>query len=236
MKRVVVTGGNGKIAAIIAKYLAKECEFTFLDRHPMVGLGPVRCAQVDIVKERSRFIGEFVGMDVAIHLAWNNVERWDGGEAFPPNLFMAENFFDAAREARVKKLIVASSIHAVNWRAWSGEGRLTPEVAIPPLTSYGHSKLLIEKLCRLYAEKYGMDVTCIRFGGVDPSDIVRHEVDYRRIMLTAKDCAACIKCGLEAKPVYGNFSVFYAVSDNTTRPFSWENKWRWAPQDNCEIS
>jgi uronate dehydrogenase len=82
-------------------------------------------------------------------------------------------------------------------------------VTVRPDSRYGVSKAFGEAMGALYADKYGLEVFCIRIGNVDDKPI-----DARRlsIWLKPEDLVQLIRIGLEHPQV--RYEVVYGASDN----------------------
>ena len=80
------------------------------------------------------------------------------------NIIGTHNLFEAARKQGVKRVVFASSNHAVGF--YPRAQRIGPQVLPLPDTRYGVSKAFGESLGALYAYKYGLGVFCIRIGNV----------------------------------------------------------------------
>lgn len=70
--------------------------------------------------------------------------------------------FEAARRAGVKRVIFASYNHAFGFHR--RERFIDDAVQPRPDKRYGLSKMFGEALGRLYADKYGLSVACLRIG------------------------------------------------------------------------
>ncbi len=100
-------------------------------------------------------------IDCVVHLAGASVESpWD--KVLPLNIEGCYNTFEAARRQGVKRVIFASSNHAVGFHR---RERFIDNTVLPrPDTRYGVSKVFGEAVGRLYADKYGLSVACLRIG------------------------------------------------------------------------
>src|SRR5262249_33727657 len=99
------------------------------------------------------------GVDAIIHLGGVAVEEaWE--KIMPANIAGAFNVFEAARRKGVQRIIVASSNHAVGF--YPRSETIDDHVYPRPDGRYGLSKAFAEVTGRLYADKYGMEVVCIR--------------------------------------------------------------------------
>jgi uronate dehydrogenase len=120
---------------------------------------------------------------------------------------------EAARRSGAERVVLASSNHAAGYAPRPAEGLLTEDDAgHRPDTYYGVSKATMEALGSLYADRYGMDVVCLRIGSAIPQPTtVRHLATW----LSPTDTVALVDAALRA-PSPG-FAVVWGVSDNTRR-------------------
>src|SRR6266566_2920938 len=100
------------------------------------------------------------GVDAVIHLAAiANEAAWERIAAV--NIEGTYVAFEAARRAGVRRVIYASSNHAVGFAPRSTFP--VPDYAFPaPDTYYGVAKVTGEALAALYHHRYGMDAICLR--------------------------------------------------------------------------
>ncbi len=235
MKRkfVVVTGGSGSIASVIFMELREVFSFTFLDCVMPNQIGK-KVFNLDVANDYDGLKQHLQNKDAVIHLGWNTrVENWKSDRVAPENKLMAENVYRAAVEAKVPRLIMASSIHA-DARFYKPQTPfgLSPNQGNPvPDSLYGVSKLYVEALGRYYcATKYGLEVICIRFGGVTLDNQLREEPLAEKIWLHTQDCASLINACIDAPSVPENFCIVNGVSNNTGRVHAWSNPFGWVPK------
>ena len=174
------------------------------------------------------------GQDVLIHLAWNSkTENYMTKKSDPDNILMARNVYEAALKTGVKRVLIASSVHADDFRNFHGKGLLSPNKSPKPQTPYGESKVKIEEMGRKYSEK-GLEIICVRFGSVDtiregnPSGAV--------LWLSQRDLINLVKTLIEAKRIPNNFSIVYGVSNNKTRVHDYSNPFGLKPKDDSSKS
>ena len=203
-KKVLVTGGAGRIGRIIYELLGGYHDFTFVDVNGSPN-GP-RIRRLDLVTDYVDLTHALLGMDVVIHLAWNPGENWKSRSVVPDNKLIAENVYSAAMAAGVKRVVMASSIHADNFYDWPVEAPLMScgSVAVPR-SLYGATKVYIEALGRYYAATGKTEVVCVRFGGVTLDDVLRDEPGYEKIWLSRRDCAELVHKCIEAESVPKGF-------------------------------
>ncbi len=153
------------------------------------------------------------GVDAILHLAGLAREApWE--ELLRINVDGTRRLLDAAYEAGVRRVILASSIHAVGYwsRSEAGPDGLPDDLPARPDTWYGWSKAAVEALGRLYADRFGMDVICLRIGACFPEP--PGEINLP-VWLSLDDCARLIEACLTA-PSPG-FRLVWGMSRNTRR-------------------
>jgi uronate dehydrogenase len=115
--------------------------------------------------------------------------------------------FEAARRAGVKRIVFASSNHAVGF--YPRSRTIGTAETVRPDSRYGVSKAFGESLGALYAFKHGIGVTCLRIG-----NFADRPVDARRlaIWISPDDLTQLVRIGLEHPDIM--FEVLYGASDN----------------------
>jgi uronate dehydrogenase len=148
-----------------------------------------------------------------IHLGGHSVEgSWE--EILNANIVGCYNLFEESRKAGVKRIVFASSNHAVGF--YPRKRKIGTDLTVRPDSRYGVSKAFGEALGALYADKHGMSVTCLRIGNVGPRPI-----DVRRlsIWISPEDIVQLFRIGLEHPDI--RFDILYGASDNAAS--WWDN-------------
>ncbi|HUK06417.1 MAG TPA: NAD(P)-dependent oxidoreductase [Stellaceae bacterium] len=136
--------------------------------------------------------------------------------------------FNAARRHGVKRVVFASSNHAIGFHRTSD--RLDSTVAQRPDTMYGVSKAFGEDLGSLMADKFGLEVVCLRIGSAVPQP---REPRHLSTWLSYPDLVRLVEACLAAPKVH--FDIVYGVSNN--RRSRWDNSKSgidYRPQDDAE--
>ncbi|HEX7456311.1 MAG TPA: NAD(P)-dependent oxidoreductase [Candidatus Nanoarchaeia archaeon] len=221
-KRVIITGAKGKIGKILLDSL-NEYQITPLD-----------LPEVDL-RNYEYLLNIFAGHDAIIHLAWDTQsDNWRQEIFNPNNLLVAYNVYKAALEAKVPRILIASSVHVDKYRTWNEARLLSVDQTPEPDSPYGASKIFVEALGRYYATK-GLEVICIRFGGVN----VRNEPPVgdpkeRVVWFSHRDCVDLVKKCLEAKHIENNFLIIYGVSNNQGRAHDYSSPLGWKPLEGAK--
>jgi NAD+ dependent glucose-6-phosphate dehydrogenase len=236
--RVAITGADGLVGGILRSRLSARFEPRWLSR-----------ADAEVTDLTALERG-FAGTDAVVHLAANadNGAGWD--DLLPANVIGAYHAFEAARRAGVERVVFASSNHAMGMYMWDDDRFADPahpaEVgtdALPrPDSLYGATKVWGEAIGRLYAERHGLAVVCLRIGAVTEDDRPPADADMRHeppdvarrapgMWLSHRDCASLIEAALTADV---RFAIVNGVSDNTGRWFSLDegrSLLGWTPRD-----
>lgn len=228
-KSVVIVGVNGRIGRVMRRELGGVYGVLRLaDLSPPLDMtANEEFHRVDI-RQKAMLEPAFAGMDVVVLFAAQSQEA-DWETILATNIQGVYNVFEAAHACGVKRIVFASSHHAVGF--YRRNRRLDPAVAPRPDSRYGVSKVFGEALGRFYADKFALSVACIRIGVCRPKpEIARH----LSIWISERDLAQLICRSIDAPPF--GFLMLYGVSANP-RSF-WDNpdalRIGYQPQDSAE--
>ena len=206
-RRVVFTGAAGGIGTMTRPLLARLYPGLVLsDRVRPAGLLPAETFVAADLTRPDEVAALVKGAHSVIHLGGHSVEgTWD--QILNANIIGCYNLFEATRVAGVKRVIFASSNHAIGF--YPRKKKIRTDVTVRPDSRYGVSKAFGEALGSLYSDKHGIAVTCLRIGNVGPLPL-----DVRRlsIWISPEDLVQLFQIGLEHPDV--RFEIFYGASDN----------------------
>jgi uronate dehydrogenase len=218
---IAITGGAGLIGTVLARGLDGDKRLLDIEAKPGV--------EVCDLRDLAAVERAFEGVEKVVHLgAISSEASWD--DILDHNIRTTYNVYEAARRRGVRRVVFASSNHAIGM--YPRSQRIGVDVPARPDTYYGVSKAFGEALGRLYAEKWGLEIACIRIGTVNKEDrplTVRHLSTW----LSHRDAVALFRACLDA-PL--EFAVVYGIS-RTTRGW-WDMRPAEAlgynPQDDCD--
>jgi uronate dehydrogenase len=227
MKTVLITGAAGDVGTHLRRELAGKYRIRASDLRPLKKLGRETYLRADIAK-MSDALRITKGVDAVVHLGGYSVEGpWEG--ILSANVVGCYNVFEAARRNGVKRILFPTSNHAVGFyrRDQTIDHRVYPK----PDSRYGVSKVFGEALGSLYADKYGMEVFCVRLGNVNPRPIDRRRLS---LWLSPRDLAQLVTIGIEHPEI--RFEVVYGISGNQRAWYDNSNAFRlgYQPQDDSE--
>jgi uronate dehydrogenase len=225
---LLLTGAAGAIGSCLRDGLRPLVEELRLS--DIVELEPVRgesFVAADLA-DREAVARAVDGVEAIVHLGAVPTEA-SFDELLGPNLVGTFNVFEEARLAGVRRIVFASSNHATGF--YRADERLAGVEAVRPDTLYGVTKAYGEALGRLYADKFGLEVVCVRIGTFrsEPGES-RHLATW----LSPGDAVRLFSACLSAPAV--TFTVVYGISDN--RRAYWDlgpaRALGYEPQDNGE--
>jgi nucleoside-diphosphate-sugar epimerase len=226
MGKVLIVGSNGTIGTVLKTGLPHDTTDFDLPEHD--------------AENYQHLYDHAQGHDTIVHLAWDfERDGWLAENLNPDNTLISYNVYQAAVDAGVKRVIMASSVHADKFagRDVATQGLLKPFDLPLPDSPYGAGKCLMESLGRYYADAKGLEVICIRFGGINRAD-APPESPYseRQVWLSHRDCLNLVQACIDAPTIPYNYTIVYAISDNDGRLHDLSNPFDWKPLDGAHAA
>jgi len=228
MKTILITGAAGDVGTHLRRELAGKYTLKVSDLRPVKKINKEeRFTRADI----SRFSDALriaKGVDAVVHMGGYSVEGpWE--PLLNANIVGCYNVMEAAHRAGVKRFIFPTSNHATGF--YRRDETIDHRVYPKPDGRYGVTKVFGEALGSLYADKYGMEVMCIRIGNVNPMPIDKRRLS---IWISPRDLAQLVTIGIEHPTI--RFEIVYGVSGNARSWYDNSNAHRlgYRPQDNAE--
>ncbi|MBV9825971.1 MAG: NAD(P)-dependent oxidoreductase [Alphaproteobacteria bacterium] len=230
MHRVLITGAGGGIGRALRETLRGIYPILRLSDRvaiPAARDGEEVMDQLDIA-DMAAVERLVAGVDGIVHLGGISGESsWDN--ILQSNIVGLYNVFEAARRAGVKRIVMATSNHAVGF--YPRSQKIDHQVVVRPDSRYGVSKAFSEALGAMYADKHGIGFLGTRIGNFGAKPI-----DSRRlaIWISPRDYTQLVRIGLEHPEIH--FEIVYGVSDNARSWYDNSNAYRlgYKPQDNSE--
>ncbi|HEY6739609.1 MAG TPA: NAD(P)-dependent oxidoreductase [Actinopolymorphaceae bacterium] len=206
---ILVTGAAGRVAQVALPALA-DYRLRLLDRvAPDTGGRPDVEITLGDIAEREVVGSAVRGVDTVVHLAANPsaMATWD--ELREPNIEGTRNVLAASVAAGVRRVVLASSVHAagayftVRSEPGRESGPVDPDRPSTPCCQYGATKAFAEALGRAFSYRTGLSVLCLRFGGVTPRPDTRGGAatwigpeDTRQLVVRAIEAPAGLAYGV----------------------------------------
>lgn len=229
-KNILVTGAAGALGSVLRESLRPYAEtLTLSDRLPLNDRRENERHFVCDLADRDSVFELMKGVDRVIHLGGAPVEN-TFKVILDSNIVGSYNIYEAARQSGVKRVVYASSVHAIGFY----ECTQTIDATVPqrPDSLYGVSKNFVESLSRYYFDKFGVESVCLRIGSCFPKPINRRML---ATWLSYDDFSQlCIRSLMT--PSVGHMIV-YGNSDNSAN--FWDNRQAaylgYRPKDSADV-
>ncbi|MCO4694887.1 NAD(P)-dependent oxidoreductase [Streptomyces sp. RO-S4] len=208
-RTVLLTGAAGGLGTLMRGLLPDYgYELRLFDLLPVDGEPDAVVADLadrDAVREAVR------GVDAIVHLAGISLEA-SFDKILKANIEGTYNLYEAAREEGVRRIVFASSNHAVGYTPRPrGDDPLIPvDTPRRPDTFYGLSKCFGEDLAQLYWDKHGVETVSVRIGSCFPEPT---SVRMLSVWMSPADGARLFHAALTAEGV--GHTVVHGSSANT---------------------
>jgi nucleoside-diphosphate-sugar epimerase len=210
---VLVTGSAGRIGrAAVRELLARGHTVRGFDRVPTPNLADFLVGDITDDDAVRRAVH---GMQALVHLAATPDDDDFLTQLLPNNIVGVYHVMEAAREAGVRRVVLASSGQVVWYQRFTGPLPIGADVQPTPRGWYAATKVFQEAAGRVYAEAHGVSVIAARLGWC-PRNRAHieelHSVEWAKdVYLSPADAGRFCACAVEA-PADIRFAVVYACS------------------------
>jgi len=229
MKRIVLTGAAGRLGSYLREPLSKLSE-ELVSSDIVDDIGKLysneHYMKADIA-EMDDIMSLLKGADMVVHFG-AYVDEGPFEKLLGPNFIGAYNIWEAAFQNDLKRVVYASSIHAVGM--YPKNEFIGTDVPHRPDTFYGLAKCFAEDLGSLYWDKRGLESVHMRILSCAQVTNPRAVGSW----LSYDDLIQLVEKSVTT-PVTG-FSIVYGVSNNDRAPVDNTNASHlgYCPKDNAE--
>lgn len=167
-RRVLVTGAAGYIGSYFVAHAPERLSLRLMVRPGQTAAGEV--FEADLA-DLPRLKEACEGIDTVLHLAGEGSPSAAWEPLLQTNIVGTYNLFVAAKAARCRRVVYASSIHAVSGHPV--DAQVGPDDPVAPGDLYGVSKCFGEALARYMADFEGLGAIAVRIGAFQPPEWVR---------------------------------------------------------------
>ena len=210
MKTILITGAAGRIGSFMRAELSGKYQLRLSDIQPVKKLQPGETFVRADIANMKHALRITKGVDAVVHFGGQSGEHtWE--QILNANIIGFRNTLEAARVNGVKRFLVATSNHAVGF--YPVTQTVDHRVYIKPDSRYGVSKVFNEALASLYADRYGMEMFCMRIGNVNSEPIDRRRL---AIWISPRDMAQLVTIGIERPKL--KFEIVYGMAGEAAAP------------------
>jgi len=201
----LLTGAAGGVAHLLRPALQDRFDLVLTDRVPTEDGSAVRGDLTD-----TAFADDVTaGVDAIVHLAANPDPGATWEQLYRPNVQAVANLLTGAARNGVRRLVLASSAHAMGQYVAAGRQPIDPAWSPAPCCPYGASKAFVEAAARMHSYRYGVHAVCLRLGAT-------FEKPWNTSMLGAwlapEDLQQLVLRSLAADVAFG---IYHGISANT---------------------
>jgi nucleoside-diphosphate-sugar epimerase len=216
-RRVLVTGAAGRIGSYFAENSQGKYELRLMIQgsedaeniEKIKPLGEVVTASLDELEKLKELCA---GIDTVVHMAGDPSPSATWDELLDANIIGTYNIFVAAKAAGCRRVIHASSIHAVS--GYPADVQVKTSEPVNPGDLYGVSKCFGEALGRYMAEKEDLSVITLRIGAFQAIEAAEKEssVSMLDAFVSHRDLNQLINRCIDVENV--KFAILHGLSNN----------------------
>lgn len=213
-RRVLVTGAAGRIGSYFAEHAQGRYDLRLMvrpkdDASKIKHLGEVVTAELselDKLKEICK------GIDTVVHMAADPSPTADWSSVLQNNLIGHYHMCVAAKSAGCRRLIYASSIHAVS--GYEPDVQVKTSDPVNPGDLYGVSKCFGEAMCRYMAEQEGLSCIAVRIGAFQPVSAAEEAGSLNMMdhFVSHRDLNHLLQLCVDDEKI--KFALLHGLSDN----------------------
>ena len=214
-RRVLVTGAAGRIGSFFASKLHQKYDLRLMARDQsedcseIQGYGEVVFCELSDLKKLESLLE---GIDTVLHLAGDPSPNQTWNSTLQNNIIGTYNTFVAAKAAGCRRVIYASSIHAVS--GYPKNVQVKTNEPVNPGDLYGVSKCFGEALGRYMAEQEGLSVIAVRIGGFQPETTAQKaDLSLMDAWVSHEDLIQLFERCIDVRQL--KWAVFHGLSNNT---------------------
>lgn len=253
IRRVVLFGAGGPLAAVTAAQLAPAYRLRLTDLRPLATIAaegkpqskgaplpavlppPHEEMQVDVT-DADQVLQACAGMDAVINCT---VIRPHLEQAFLVNCLGAYHVMRAAVAHGIRRVVHTGPLQVSSeWPSGYGWDFDVPDdaPARAGVWIYGHSKFLGQEIVRLFAEQYDLEVPALYYSAfVDPATAQPHAGGVHPMSISWEDAGLAMRRALEAPTLPAPFEIFHILANLPHGKYSSAKAQRllgWQPRDN----
>lgn len=214
-RSVLVTGAAGRIGAYFAEHSHSKYNMRLMvhtlddEAEALRKYGDVAEGELTDLARMKELCRD---IDTVLHLAGDPEPSAVWSSLLESNIVGSYNTFVAAKTAGCRRVVYASSIHAVS--GYPPDAQVKTSEPVNPGDLYGVTKCFGEALGRYMAEQEGLSVLALRIGAFQPIEAAQHEggIGMLDAFVSQRDLNQLIERCIDAENI--TFAILHGLSDN----------------------
>ena len=214
-RKVLVTGAGGNIGSFFAEHAKDRYDLRLMvhdddERRAVEPMGAGEVVRGDVT-DLASLEQACAGIDTVLHLAADPSPKADWDTVEPINIAGTFNVFKAAKRAGCRRVVYASSIHAVS--GYPPDVQVKTSDPVNPGDLYGVSKCFGEALARYMATQEGLSSICVRIGAFQPEEKLEDESSLPMMdcFVSRRDLTQLLQRCVDADEV--QFAIVHGLSE-----------------------
>lgn len=208
---VLVTGASGRVGqAACGGLRARGHKVRGFDIRESTGMPDTA---VGDISDPSDVRAAMAGIEVVVHLAATPDEDDFMRKLLPNNIVGLYNVLECAREAGVRRVVLASTGQVV--MGHEGPWPITPDMPFSPRNWYASAKVMAEVAGQVYARVHGLSIIVARLGWCPRDREHAHALSLdefgKDVYFSPADAGRFFACAVEAE-LDTNYCVVFATS------------------------
>lgn len=215
-KRILMTGAAGGLGKVLRERIKPWAEVVRLS--DIADMGEARAGEELVqcdLSDKAAVMRLMEGVDAVLHFGGISTEA-PFEDIMQANILGVANLYEAAHKHGVKRLVFASSNHAIGY--YKTTDMLDANMPTRPDSMYGVSKVFGEQMSRYYYDRFGLETVCIRIGSSFPQPANKRMMST---YLSYDDLTELLRCSLFAPRV--GHTIVFGMSDNDS--VWWDNRY-----------
>lgn len=212
MRKILITGGFGKIGKYFAQNFNKKYEIRIADISIQSNTFP---KNIEVIKadltDYAICLKLCKGIETVIHLAGIVDPVSESDEMLDINIKTTQNIFKASVKSKCKRIIFASSAQTIE--SYPEDIQVNKDMLVKPKNIYGVSKCFGEALAAYHAYQNNLPAICLRIGAYEfPEDFTEMNKRDLSAFLHPNDFNQLLIGCIETENI--KHEVLNAISDN----------------------
>lgn len=213
-RKVLVTGAAGNIGSHFCQAVKDRYQLRLMVRGDENQTAIYGCGEIveASLMDQARLVEVTGEIDTIVHLAANPSPKAKWSSILTNNIEGTYHLFQAAIENQCRRVVFASSIHAVS--GYPVDRQVHPDDPPNPGDVYGVSKAFGEALARYASTQHGLSTIVVRLGACRPAEVhaKKHDMNWINSFISYSDLSHLFSLCIDDEKL--DFAIVHGLSEN----------------------